>query len=194
MIATRAATFPRPALLTAGLGSAVLLRVIVAGDDGEGSLVAGVVFAGALLLLAAADGWRPGRLSWRSALAGLIGGAVLVAPPLWLHLTRPLPTIVFPADAFVYWAPVAMLIALGEEVLLRGVLFSALQSGRGTVTAVALTSIAFALIHVPFYGWGAVPLDLAVGLWLGSVRVVTGGVTAPAIAHAVADLGFWWLW
>jgi hypothetical protein len=43
------------------------------------------------------------------------------------------------------------------------------------------------------YGWTAVPLDLAVGVWLGGLRLATGGVAAPATAHALADLAYWWL-
>jgi membrane protease YdiL (CAAX protease family) len=56
-----------------------------------------------------------------------------------------------------------------------------------------MTSLAFALMHVPIYGWGVVPLDLAVGLALGGLRLATGTVLAPIAAHAVADLATWWL-
>jgi len=191
--AARTAALPRAALLTAGLAAALTLRLALAGEDGEGSIPAGVAFAVALLLLALAAGWRPRQPAPAALLAGLGGGAVLVAPPLWLHLTRPVPVLPFPAEAFPYWLPAALLIAVGEEALLRGVLFGALERCGGTVPAVALTSLAFALIHVPLYGPAAIPLDLVVGVWLGSLRVVTGGVTAPAVAHAVADVGFWWL-
>jgi hypothetical protein len=37
------------------------------------------------------------------------------------------------------------------------------------------------------------PLDLAVGLLLGGLRIVSGGVLAPAVAHVVADLVGGWL-
>jgi hypothetical protein len=59
--------------------------------------------------------------------------------------------------------------------------------------AVVATSLVFALIHVPLYGWHVVPLDLGVGLLLGGLRLVTGGVTAPAAAHTIADVATWWL-
>jgi membrane protease YdiL (CAAX protease family) len=58
---------------------------------------------------------------------------------------------------------------------------------------VAVTSIVFALIHVPLYGWHVVPLDLGVGVFLGGLRLVSGSVAAPAIAHIGADLATWWL-
>jgi membrane protease YdiL (CAAX protease family) len=41
---------------------------------------------------------------------------------------------------------------------------------RGPVTAIAVTSICFAALHVPLYGWHVVPLDTAVGLWLGVLQ------------------------
>ena len=59
--------------------------------------------------------------------------------------------------------------------------------------AVAVTSLAFALIHVPLYGWHVVPLDFAVGVWLAGLRLASGGVAAPAIAHSLADLATWWM-
>jgi hypothetical protein len=32
-----------------------------------------------------------------------------------------------------------------------------------------------------------------VGLGFAGLRLVTGGIAAPAAAHAVADLATWWL-
>ena len=49
------------------------------------------------------------------------------------------------------------------------------------------------LLHVPLYGWGSLPLDLAVGVFLGVLRALTGSLAAPAAAHVLADLAGWWL-
>ena len=49
------------------------------------------------------------------------------------------------------------------------------------------------MLHVPLYGWHVVPLDLGVGLFLGGLRLLTGGAVAPAVAHTVADLATWWI-
>ena len=87
-----------------------------------------------------------------------------------------------PAGAFVPWAAVTVLVATGEELLLRGALFDAVDEAGGTV-ALLVTSVVFALLHVPLYGWHVVPLDLGVGLWLGGLRLATGGVAAPARAR-----------
>jgi hypothetical protein len=48
-------------------------------------------------------------------------------------------------------------------------------------------------MHVPLYGWQVVPLDLGVGVWLAGLRLATGGVAAPALAHWIADLSTWWI-
>jgi membrane protease YdiL (CAAX protease family) len=59
--------------------------------------------------------------------------------------------------------------------------------------SIALTSLLFALVHVPFYGWNALSVDFAAAVWLTGLRLSSGGVGAPAIAHVVADLVTWWL-
>jgi membrane protease YdiL (CAAX protease family) len=98
-----------------------------------------------------------------------------------------------PFASFPAWAALVIPIAAIEEMVLRGALFVACERVVGNAGAVALTSIAFAVIHVPLYGITALPLDLAVGMWLGGLRLLTGGVTAPATAHILADLCGWWL-
>ena len=86
-----------------------------------------------------------------------------------------------------------MLIAGAEELMIRGALFGAVVDSTGNIAALGITTVVFALVHVPFYGWHVMPLDLAVGLWLGGLRLWTNNATAPAIAHALADLSVWWL-
>ena len=69
----------------------------------------------------------------------------------------------------------------------------AVSDVRGPGTALVVTSVAFAVLHVPFYGPSVLPLDLAVGFLLGGLRLVSGGVAAPSGAHVLADLAGWWL-
>ena len=186
-----------PVLLCAGLASAVALRVAVAGGAGPRSGPAGVIFGGALLVLAAAAGWRPRRPAWRAMAIGVGGGLALLAVPLALRLgAAALPIrIGAPAGSFALWAAVVTLVAVAEEALLRGALMSAvLRGGRvPPELAVGIAAVAFALLHVPVYGWVALPLDLATGVWLGGLRLAGGGVAAPATAHTLADLAVWWL-
>jgi hypothetical protein len=118
---------------------------------------------------------------------GVAGGAVLAATAL----VGPHPSwapILAGSFPFWPWAAATVLVAAAEEALLRGALFDELLARHGVLVAVAATSLVFALLHVPVYGWSAVPLDLGVGLLLGGLRLVSGGVAAPAIAHALADL------
>ena len=96
-------------------------------------------------------------------------------------------------SAIAVWTPVVALIAVAEEVVLRGVLFNAIRAWGGDWWALAATTVLFAAMHVPLYGFGSLPLDLAVGLLLGGLRIVSGGVLAPAIAHVLADVAGGWL-
>jgi len=185
----------RPAvLLCAGLAVSVALRVAVAGSVGSASAPAGVLFGALLLGVALAGGWRPGRPSWRAAVAGLGGAAVLLAVPVALRLAVP-PAFRLgsPAGGFALWAAVVTLVAVAEEALLRGALVGVLLRRTSAEVAVGVAAVAFALLHVPVYGWVALPLDLAAGVWLGGLRLVSGGAGAPALAHTVADLATWWL-
>ena len=132
----------------------------------------------------------------RAVVAGLAVGAALVGVALagsWLAGLQLVPGSARPAAPFPAWAAVTMLVAATEEGILRGVLFDRLRAADGTVVALGVTTFAFALLHVPLYGWEIVPLDLAVGLALGGLRLSAGTVLAPVIAHAVADLATWWL-
>ena len=174
-----------------GLGLAVVLRVRVAGAAGAHSGTAGLVFGVALLAVAAACGFGRPRLGWWQAGWGVGGAAVLCLAPLAHHLAHPGP--VAPAGLLPAWAAVVTLVAVAEEVLLRAALFEALVAWRGPYPAIVVTAVAFTALHVPVYGLAAAPLDLAVGVFLGVLRLLAGSVTAPALAHTLADLAGWWL-
>lgn len=191
--AYQSASFPRAAYLLAALAGALMVRLGVAGSEGNRSPMAGLVFALLLALILVPDSWRPARPTWRGIAAGVLGAAVLLAFPAWMRYAHGMSANALPMAGLVSWAPVVVAVAVAEEALLRGALFSAINDFAGSAAAVAVTTVAFALVHVPLYGWTALPLDLAVGLWLGALRVLTHGVTAPAVAHVLADLGAWWV-
>ena len=195
---TEARSFPRPAdgpavgavPMILGLALLVALRwVLLDGAHGD-ALAVGAAFGVGVGALALGGGWRPTRPRWQSLVVGTLGGGILVAIAL---LTRPIPHLWLPAAPFVPWVAITVLVATAEEGILRGVLFTRLADRHGWAFALTVTTIAFALAHVPLYGWQVVPLDLGVGLWLGGLRLATGGVAGPAVAHAVADLATWWL-
>jgi membrane protease YdiL (CAAX protease family) len=177
----------------AGLAGALAVRVAVAGSDGVRSVGAGLTFALLVAAVAALTRARlPGAPVPRAVLVGVAGAVVLCVPAAVRHTDGVMP--VLPIDAgYLPWAIGVVAVAIAEEALLRGSLFTALEQRAGTVAAIAATSLAFALLHVPLYGWTVVPLDLGVGVWLGVLRASTGSVVAPALAHALADLAGWWL-
>jgi membrane protease YdiL (CAAX protease family) len=120
-----------------------------------------------------------------SVVVGVLVGAVLVAPLMAGPFTaRGL-------NGFWTWAALAALIATLEEIAIRGALFKAWSDEAGPVAAIAAGAVVFALIHLPRYGWGAMPLDAAVGLALGGLRALTGRVLPCAVAHTIADWGAW---
>ena len=121
----------------------------------------------------------------RSLVAGVLVGAVLIAPLAAGSISgRGL-------DGFWTWAALAALIATLEEIAIRGALFKRWSDEAGPVAAIVIGAVVFALIHLPRYGFGAMPLDAAVGLALGGLRALTGRVLPCAVAHTVADWGAW---
>jgi membrane protease YdiL (CAAX protease family) len=88
-----------------------------------------------------------------------------------------------PADALLSVAAIAAVPALCEEVLLRGIVLPSLLPALGPVGAVAVSAGLFALIHDP-YRWA---FAFSLGLALGVLRVRTGSLLAPVLAHAIVN-------
>lgn len=197
------------ALLGLGLAAIVALRYAAIQGRAGDPIVAGLAFGTALLLLAASDrlgAWhRPAwaRPAWprirtalgRGVVLGVGGGLPLVLLALAGRALGHAPDLppIFRQDLFPAWAFATIVVAAGEEAVLRGALMTRLTASIGLTPAVVVTSLAFALMHVPFYGWRVVPLDLGVGLWLAGMWLASRGLIAPTIAHALADLATWWL-
>jgi len=177
-----------PAGLLVAFAGAVVVRTAIAGPAGARSVAGSLTFATVLALVAVGCRARP-EVSVRILATG-VGVAALLALPALLHLgiRASLPVGDFPA-----WAVLTTFVAGAEEAFLRGALFDAVHRRSGADAAVVVAAVAFAALHVPLYGWHAVPLDLAVGLVLGATRLVAGTWTAPAIAHIGADLAGWWV-
>jgi membrane protease YdiL (CAAX protease family) len=184
-----------PAGLLLALGAIVGLRwwATRAGLD---PLAIGAAFGLALGAVAVARGRRPTRPAPRSVVIGIAVGLGLAFITVAASSVSGLAAGVLlgrPHAPFLPWAAITIVVATAEEALLRGRLFDAARRAGGLAPAMLVTTVAFALMHVPLYGWHVVPLDLAVGLALGGLRLATLGIAAPAAAHAVADLATWWL-
>jgi membrane protease YdiL (CAAX protease family) len=177
----------RSGLLLLGFALALGLRVLAGGDDVARSVPAGLLFAGCLLALTAAARTRA-PVTARAVRVGLVGLVVVCLPVALQHLVSltPVPS----TTGFLGWAATVAVVATAEELFLRGALFQALGGARRAVVG---TAALFALMHVPLYGWHVVPLDLAVGIVLGVVRVEAGTPAAPAITHVGADWVGWFL-
>ena len=79
-------------------------------------------------------------------------------------------------------------VAPAEELIIRGLLYGAVERHAGTPAAILVTAIVFAAAHLPVYGVAALPTMIAAGLLLGWLRAWSGSLAAPVAAHALADL------
>ncbi|GAB1694162.1 type II CAAX prenyl endopeptidase Rce1 family protein [Krasilnikovia sp. M28-CT-15] len=179
-------------LLLAGFVAAVALRVLIVGTAGADSIRAGLAFALALGVLAVAAGVRVPLRRRRAVLPGLALAALLCVPAALGRLTAD-GAAHRPGGTYLTWAAVVAVVAVAEEAFLRGALYDAVLTRHGPSAASAVGAVAFAALHVPFYGWHTVVLNVAVGLCLGVLREITGDWAAPAVAHTAADLAAWWL-
>lgn len=180
------------AALVAVVGAATALRSIAGGASPAASPGAALLFSAVLSAAALLTGLRPSRIPWAGVGLGIAGAAILVA----LSLVG-LPRVVLGARAvagsLAWWVPLVTLVAASEELVLRGVLFDALRDRGGEAAAVAVTALLFAVIHLPLYGLGSLGLDVSVGVFLGCLRVISGNVTAPLVAHVLADVATGWI-
>lgn len=176
-------------LLLLFFAAAVAVRVALTGPPGWGASVWPGVLFGVVLAVGALAIGTPTRVSPRVAAIGIAAAAVLVVPALVFSSARAsLPLAWFPG-----WMAATMLVAPAEEAFLRGVVYDAVARRRGADAAILVAAVAFGLMHVPFYGWHALPLDTAVGVVLGVARLASGTWVAPAIAHTTADAVGWWM-
>jgi membrane protease YdiL (CAAX protease family) len=172
------------------VAEAVRWRIFTTGAlDG---LTEGMIFGVALVAIALLGGFRLSVPRAGAVAAGVASGIVLVAISLVTRWPQ-LPLVSGHAAPFAPWLAVTTLVATGEELVLRGTLWRWAAATGGEGAALVATSLLFALIHVPIYGPGVIPLDFGVGLIFGGLRLWFGGPAAPAAAHIVADLATWWL-
>jgi membrane protease YdiL (CAAX protease family) len=77
--------------------------------------------------------------------------------------------------------------AVAEEAFFRRFLYGSLLP-FGAAGAIVLSSVVFALVHVPLYGGAVFWVDLGAGLLLGWQRWASGSWAAPAATHAAANI------
>jgi membrane protease YdiL (CAAX protease family) len=167
---------PIGAIALVGLGSAALvLRLRLAVLSPGSRLVALASVFGAILVasLMVRRPMHPVVVLTIGVLA--VAGAAMAAG-------RPIPLPFGP------WAvPLMLLGAVAEEALFRRAAYGTLEPA-GPVVAIGVTTLAFALIHLPLYGVAAFPVDLGAGLLFGWQRWASGTWTTSAGTHAAANL------
>lgn len=90
-----------------------------------------------------------------------------------------------------------LVVALPEELFFRGFLLGLLEKrfppkrrwlGGGIGVALVLSSLAFALIHIPKDGDPRVLATFFPGLLFGWMRSATGSILAPTLAHGASNI------
>lgn len=176
-------------LLLLFFADAVAVRAVLTGPPGAGASPWPGVLFGALLAGCAVAVETRTAIGARVVVIGLVTTAVLVIPALAFSSVREsLPLVWFPG-----WMAATLLVAPAEEAFLRGLVYDAVARRWNADVAIGVAAVAFGLMHVPFYGWHALPLDTAVGVVLGVARLAAGTWVAPAIAHTTADVVGWWM-
>lgn len=89
-------------------------------------------------------------------------------------------------EAFLAVCGLMCAVAVGEELLFRGVLFRILEEAAGTWWALAISSLLFGGLHLVNPNaslWGALAISLEAGLLLGAAYVATRSLWLPIGLH-----------
>jgi len=198
-----------PLVVVAGMGAMVLvlpyafaLGLRPALLISETALIAPGLLALAALRVPLAAGLGLHPIGARTALlVAALAGALWVAslglfevqyslwapPPGYLEAFQRLHEALRPknaADALVSVVAIAAAPAICEELLLRGVVLPALLPALGGAGAIVTSAALFALIHWDLY---RAAFTFALGLALGVLRVRTGSLLSPVLAHALVN-------
>lgn len=179
------------------------------------------VGVGGLAIAASAIGWsgfggsRPAellgldRFSKKIAVVTVVAGALGAAAGLSHRLTLGIP--LFPAGNVEIFVLAACLIGATEELIYRGWLLGRART-LGWPTAIVIAAVAHAAYKTALFAWPSdpAPVDLAdIALWttaggivLGLMRLVSGSVVPPVLAHIAFDFVVyrsvahapWWVW
>jgi membrane protease YdiL (CAAX protease family) len=95
-----------------------------------------------------------------------------------------------PADALLSVVAIAVGPAVCEELLFRGALLPSLARVLGATAGVVAGALLFGAIHLDFASGPSayrVPFAIVIGAALGVLRLLTGSVVPPIVAHAVVN-------
>ena len=136
-------------------------------------------------------GWQSGGMTWRHytlILVLFLGVASVVGyyfPEQENELTRMLQSsrVIVYLVAFMatFTAPIV------EEVVYRGILYSAFQRARGAAVAIVAVTLLFALVHVPQYypSYSTIGLLVLLSLILTLIRARTNNLLPCIVLHTI---------
>jgi membrane protease YdiL (CAAX protease family) len=136
-------------------------------------------------------GWRSGGMRWWHHIAIMIAfvSVMVVVGSIFPEQDNELLRMLRSSKLALYTIAILAVATapLVEEVVYRGVLYSAFQRSVGTVGAVALVTFLFALVHVPQYypSVSTILLLTLLSLILTLVRVYTGNLLPCIILHLI---------
>lgn len=162
-----------------------------------------LIFEGGLFLLACLAGWILGEVpwvggsGWPSVATGLAATLPAAAALFWLARSGWPPVArlmqevegriapLFARAGYLELAGISLLAGLGEETFFRGLLQAQLSKWLDPWLGLALASALFGAGHLitPAY---AVVAGL-IGLYLGTIFLLTGDLLAVIVAHALYD-------
>lgn len=167
------------AIMALGTGGLILLVRPLLGQSPYGPTILLLAYAALIAIsVAPAMADESGALSPTVVAAAGIAAMALAS----LMAGPPIPLVVS-----TWVVPLNLAAAVAEEAFFHRLLYGSLRRW-GVVLAVTGSALAFALLHVPFYGPAAFWVDLGAGLLFGWQRWASGGWAAPAITHGGANL------
>lgn len=136
-------------------------------------------------------GWKSGGMKWWHYVAILAGFFVLAAavstvlPEQENEMLRILKSSRYAVFLVAFMATVTA--PFVEEVIYRGILYSALQRSVGVGWAVALVTMLFSVVHLPQYypSWSTMLLLTVLSLALTLIRVKTDNLLPCVIFHTI---------
>jgi membrane protease YdiL (CAAX protease family) len=137
--------------------------------------------------------WKTIEWNWPESAWKLFGvGALMFLALSILERVLPMPKdtpfeklFANPRDAYLLSIIAVSLGPLMEELFFRGLFYPVVARRLGIGWGIFLTSLPFALMHMPQYGyaWGALVIIFTVGAVCGAVRAYTHSVGASFLVH-----------
>ena len=196
----------RIVLIVASFAASLPLAVMLAAVPAIGEMAMVVPYMWLVVVSASIERWRGGshhslglpmsllaaRFGWQGAMtaAGAVGTNVLTAVALGATWSLTSPMIAHAGRATLGLL-LTVVLAAGEELLFRGVIFQALQERFGAAAAVLATSVPFGLAHAvnPEAGPISVLNTILAGIALGAMVVAFRSLWFAIGFHVMWNIG-----